>query len=688
MDLRSLLRRLGGSADPLGGTAGPSPAGGSASSSPSAAAAPGPAPVPVERPRRPAWRDAPPIQRSVAPAPLTARTVDFARDLTAHQPAPLALEPLGHEVHADAPSGRVSGLATIRPASTHAAEHGPLQASVRAGGVVPEAMVEPAPPARLAGRPLGSGGGAGAEPSAASSAPAGRSAPARPAEPTTRPAPAVSRSTGEGRSLIRAADARVEPPAGVIGRAQRAGTPAPSAAVTAAPAPVAATVQSSSLVLPVPTTPPASPSSTPAPSLTSHVALDAPRAAGTGRRIRIGAPIDGSAAEFRMIGRQPAADHAEAPPAPAAFADRAVRPPSEPGLHHPAPEAPALQATSRRTTVQRLEDDKPDGPGASEMPTSVPILAASGAPIPVALRPAAPRPVERPLVGGLRAGAGRGTADARTEAPAQRSGTGTGASPAARTSTQPSVADIVASLAAGGSMAAGAPSADREARPSRLERGPDPTIVPAARPAPLAIAGGWPEPVAIAATGASHAAPVRSASADPTSWQPPIRRVATRPGRTPGGLAATGSTAPDRPSAAAGATVQRASASPTAGGSHPTARTATSAPTALEVLLGAGSAEAADDGAAPPSSSPGDLDDGLNASAPASAGPILQASAAATSGGSSLHAAGATEGAAGGTSDKELDELARKLFPRLQNRLRSELLVDRERIGALVDFSR
>jgi hypothetical protein len=50
---------------------------------------------------------------------------------------------------------------------------------------------------------------------------------------------------------------------------------------------------------------------------------------------------------------------------------------------------------------------------------------------------------------------------------------------------------------------------------------------------------------------------------------------------------------------------------------------------------------------------------------------------------------GGAAGAAGAAgSDKELDELARKLFPRLQLRLRSELLIDRERIGALVDLGR
>jgi hypothetical protein len=53
--------------------------------------------------------------------------------------------------------------------------------------------------------------------------------------------------------------------------------------------------------------------------------------------------------------------------------------------------------------------------------------------------------------------------------------------------------------------------------------------------------------------------------------------------------------------------------------------------------------------------------------------------------------AGGDSGTAGGPaagSEKELDDLARKLFPRLQLRFRNELLVDRERVGALIDFGR
>lgn len=51
-------------------------------------------------------------------------------------------------------------------------------------------------------------------------------------------------------------------------------------------------------------------------------------------------------------------------------------------------------------------------------------------------------------------------------------------------------------------------------------------------------------------------------------------------------------------------------------------------------------------------------------------------------------ATGATAGggAAAGGSERELDELARRLYDRIRSRLRTELLVDRERAGALSDL--
>ena len=135
MDLRSLWRRIGGSA-----TDGAAAAGSGAAE-----------PARPARPSRPAWRDVPPIARAVRPAPLVARTVEFGHELTGHQPAPLALEPLGHEVHHDAPSGIASGLATLHPVSTDGAERGPLSASVRQPRASSRDERATAQPPRLAG---------------------------------------------------------------------------------------------------------------------------------------------------------------------------------------------------------------------------------------------------------------------------------------------------------------------------------------------------------------------------------------------------------------------------------------------------------------------------------------------------------------------------------------------------------
>src|SRR5262245_50797379 len=115
MDLRSLLRRFGG-------------APGTATRGPATAAALD------ERPARPAWRDLPPIARSVRPAPLVARTADFGHEVSDHLAAPLALAPLGHEVHRDAPAGVAGGIATASHALGHGAERAALSASVRQPG--------------------------------------------------------------------------------------------------------------------------------------------------------------------------------------------------------------------------------------------------------------------------------------------------------------------------------------------------------------------------------------------------------------------------------------------------------------------------------------------------------------------------------------------------------------------------
>jgi hypothetical protein len=80
---------------------------------------------------------------------------------------------------------------------------------------------------------------------------------------------------------------------------------------------------------------------------------------------------------------------------------------------------------------------------------------------------------------------------------------------------------------------------------------------------------------------------------------------------------------------------------------------------------------------------------GLDGLAESFAGPAVVAAQRA---GETTATATATEGrgavTGGGPSDRELDALAGRIYERIRRRFRSELLVDRERSGALVEFGR
>jgi hypothetical protein len=181
---------------------------------------------------------------------------------------------------------------------------------------------------------------------------------------------------------------------------------------------------------------------------------------------------------------------------------------------------------------------------------------------------------------------------------------------------------------------------------------------------------------AVADTPARSVAP----TADPVGWQAPIRRVAAVPART----AAT----PVAPALAirAAPSVQASSASATP---HRTVQTAPAEP----VEPRAPSAGSQPGEVAAPielfadASVQRSIDAAWDAEPAVSLAPMV--SRQADEGGGDA-AGAATGGAAtpGAGSEKELDELARKLFPRLRLRFRHELLVDRERIGTLVDFGR
>jgi hypothetical protein len=185
----------------------------------------------------------------------------------------------------------------------------------------------------------------------------------------------------------------------------------------------------------------------------------------------------------------------------------------------------------------------------------------------------------------------------------------------------------------------------------------------AASPIVARSVGGWSGPA--------------SASGDASrSWSPPVRQL-----RAAGTAVAEGS----RPAGGHGVVGTVASRSVASSG-------AAAASEPPDGTLWRSVDAAHDDGQTGPDTSedggPSDVIQRLEAGATAAATGSMTTVTAPTvqrAEGSEGGAAGAA-GAAG--SDKELDELARKLFPRLQLRLRSELLIDRERIGALVDLGR
>ena len=91
---------------------------------------------PRVEPRPAAWRELPPVQRTVGAAPLTAPSMTFARDLSSRREPPPILGPLGHDVTADGPAGLVSGIAA------------PLVQRASAGSVPPASPPLPSAPAR------------------------------------------------------------------------------------------------------------------------------------------------------------------------------------------------------------------------------------------------------------------------------------------------------------------------------------------------------------------------------------------------------------------------------------------------------------------------------------------------------------------------------------------------------------
>ncbi len=683
MDLRSLWRRIGGqAADAAGALANPD------SGDDVSVSGPGPGPASaarepgqvVGRPTRAAWRDLAPIERTVQAPPLTAPTVSFSHALSGHQKAPLALESLGHDRPADAPAGVVSNLFVAgRGPHTPVADAdggGTARASVRGRPSRPDEAAPIGEPPRLAGWGSGPSAGASGDTSirpAAAMSPGAGGATSSPA--AGRPVAARSVAGAAPRSMTVAPTGHPTP-AGTIGRPAVAGSTPPVMHAAAAPTPgepVAGATPGSA--------PPFSISAGPLEPAGLGSAMVARPNLGQTRRLRFGPAIGPGSLDHDAPGSATGAHPAPTDRSPLGsapfdpFGDLAVAGATTPGRE--APDGSAMSAWPGPTVARAAAGSATDAtataalsaPAARDVrPTA---LGSPGRPV-AARAIGGSRQVERaPLVGRLEVSRG---ARPPSSMPAPGAGSDGRAMNATAVSSgeaasRSTVQEALAALSGASSNvpwpAGGGGAIQRMA--TTPTAGPGGTSDRAATPAGSAAIGVGPSGAAAAgdATASAWAAPARRLSATAPTTTAGADRHAT------GGLGGVGATVARSAAAPAPNVAPEAGPGPspwseghvdsgpdTASPGDPAALS----PDAVQRLI-AGS----DDGA--PSATP---------STPTLA-PIVSRAAAEGGGGG---------GGAGGGSDKDLDELARKLFPRLQLRLRSELLIDRERIGALVDLGR
>ena len=277
-----------------------------------------------------------------------------------------------------------------------------------------------------------------------------------------------------------------------------------------------------------------------APSISREVSATPAKAApaaerpvGQTRRIRIGAPIEGHAAEFRLIGRGsvPSAEatvQRDAPDPGQLTVRRASGPDPEPDSPH---ESGAESMTAAPVVARSA--DRSDEPTEPVSPSTGVARVVPDLPVPVTFPPARPRPTVRPLVGRLSVGSSGSTT--ASEPPSQPSGT-----PAAgvQREARPPLDAILAGLGGGSAIR---PQADTPPIP-RSESTSSPTVstwIPGAQPGPTSADGETSHPPAAPTPTVSRAVadiPEHSAgsarTADPASWQAPIRRVAAPPARS------------------------------------------------------------------------------------------------------------------------------------------------------------
>ena len=685
MDLGALVRRLVAGPSGAGGAAVP----GSTGEAPAAGSS-------IDPLARPAWRDARPIQRVVGSAPLVAPSAPFAAQLATARPAPLALAPLGHDRGLEAPAGLVAGIA----APVQRSPASPMPASVR--------TAHDARPATRAAVQRSSDGSASPDDGVSGDVAPADAVPAQSGVALEEAPPRGAASAGvapvAAPSPLVTAPSPVAGLVGLIGRAAVASvsrsSPMAASAVAGSDAPsVGRSVAGDPARASTASTPTVAQAAR-APSVPSTSVTDRPV-----RRIRLGAPLTPTVSRMAIQGSSAAASSSLAssatlPPAPGPLA--------APGPSAPGPSAPSgVSAPAAETlATAALATSGTSAPADPMQPAASPggMASSNPSPAPARLQRSATRaPARSPLVGGLRpvlTPASSAISVSRRAAPeAEIEGGAVGAGSSAEALAAVGRPDWAAAGAGWApsqpsAMTAGAGSLGGPGSPFAIEPGQG-GISPARLTwtNPLAddpsapSAGAGPDPMAArlaagaalpsmpwAAASTSATSAPASASASDSSSPTVSRSSASRPAAPRGGLrvgpAMTGTIAgaagrPASLSSVRPSFPSRASASP-AGGAWDPEPVVARAVTIDEVEVAPG-----------PSTASGESGPAAGASAPAGGG----------GGGAAQTAAAGAAGAAGSEAarDQETQAWADRLYDRIALRLRRDLLVERERSGALVD---
>ena len=690
---------------------------------------------PVDRPTG-AWRGLPALRPTVSRIALTAPTEPFQRELAVnHEPEPI-LGHLGHDVRADGPAGFVSGFAQPLVAPADVAR------AARSGGpglpVHHHARRHPAPATSPIGAPVPAEAG---EPAVAEERGTAEPDEARRVLPAVESASvmaAIAATTVAPDTVV----APVRTVAPLVGRLA-------ATAVSTGPAGVglAATPVETAPVEPVSpargSAPPTAPAAGRSASDAAAAAASAQplhRSLGESRRLGLGAPVPAVPSGVRPPGvgpgRAPGRDDTVAAPAVA----RTTAPPRAPAAARapvPAPaRAPSASLPVLRLAPAEVSPDRGTAAEAARVSASPAVSVVETLALPALAPLVGARPLTPPA--GV-APAARDLAASTEAEDADRVGTRADRLPPAASPVRPRAAagDAVGATPAaddGGSdgsaettVPAGSTAPVVAGRPAT----PSVSSAPAARPAVARLLGERPIRPAVAplfplavpeeaeaeaelGAGTIPDLPLEPGSAAAAGVPPPVPSAVQRLAGTPigdaaPGLSITGAGArpamitglapeaaagirvggPPVPAGASpdvrlplpGPTVSRLPvarvAAPPASPPPPASATAAEA-AAVQAILAAGSWAAADRVGVP--AGPAAVQRAVEVGQVES---TVEGGGQAAGGGTP--AAGASEGGAAGNRDQDLDELARKLYGRIRERLGAELLADRERAGLLVD---